>query len=42
MASITPSQNTPVFAEHAPHRDAADRGQLLAEEIGKGVAGNHA
>src|SRR6185503_15207556 len=29
------------FAEHAAHRDAAERGKLLAQELGKGSAGNH-
>src|SRR6266404_601715 len=29
------------LAEHTPHRDAAERSQLLAQELGKAVAGNH-
>ena len=29
------------LAEHTPHRDAAERSELLAQEIGKAVAGNH-
>src|SRR5438477_3482517 len=29
------------LAEHAPHRDAAERCELLAQELGKGAAGNH-
>jgi hypothetical protein len=29
------------LAEHAPHGDAAERSKLLAQEFGKGVAGNH-
>jgi hypothetical protein len=41
MANITPSQNTTALAEHAPQRDAAERRERLAQELGKGVAGNH-
>jgi hypothetical protein len=26
---------------HAPHRDAAERSELLAQELGKAVGGNH-
>src|SRR5262249_61608500 len=29
------------LAEHTPRRDAAERSELLAEELGKAVAGNH-
>jgi hypothetical protein len=41
MANITPSQNTTALAEHAPQRDAAERRERLALELGKGVAGSH-
>ena len=29
------------LTEHTPHCDAAERGELLAQELGKAVAGNH-
>src|SRR5207245_2456244 len=29
------------LAEHTPHCDAAERSELLAQELGKVVAGNH-
>src|SRR5204862_6986563 len=29
------------LAEHAPHCHLAERGELLAQEFGKAVAGNH-
>jgi hypothetical protein len=29
------------LAEHPPHRDAAERSELLAQKFGKAVAGNH-
>src|ERR1700733_5183116 len=29
------------LAEHAPHCETAERSQLLAEKLGKAVAGNH-
>src|SRR5439155_15970190 len=29
------------LAEHTPHRDAAERSELLAQELGKPVARNH-
>jgi len=41
IAITTPSQNTPGLAEHAAHCDAAERGQLVTQELGKAVARDH-
>ena len=38
---MNPSQYTPGLAEHAPHGDATDRRELIAQESRKAVAGNH-
>jgi hypothetical protein len=34
-------QRDNALAEHTPHCNAAERSELLTQELGKGVAGNH-
>jgi len=41
IPNSTPSQKTPVLPNMRRNRDAAERSEQLAQELGKGVAGNH-